>query len=164
MGPINNNDVVFFFASDLKIIIMSCFHHRYPWPFLATPFYRLLVPASLHGYILYWHRVVVYIYWSPCFCCIYMLLLYIYVGHLAFARPCEGVHWSTSLMIIQWICQEDCTAAALWGVASRTCSILLAKLLCRCRKMGWGEKIIKFRNELNPNVSLLISYQIENKC
>ena len=34
------------------IIIMSRCQHRYPWPSLATRFYRSLLPGSLQGYIL----------------------------------------------------------------------------------------------------------------
>ena len=61
------------------IIIMSRNQHGYPWPFLATPLYRPLLLAGLQGYI------------PNCY-------MYVQVGRSAFARPCEGVHRSTSLM------------------------------------------------------------------
>ena len=74
------------------------------------------------------------------------------VGRPAFARPCEGIHRRTSLMSSSLLFQQypACLvrltlivfvmgvggriAAALWGVASRTCSILLAAFLCSCRQ------------------------------
>ena len=34
------------------------------------------------------------------------------------------------------------TAAALWGVASRTCSILLAAFLCRCRQAFFSGRLV----------------------
>ena len=41
---------------DIKlIIIISCYHHRYPWPSLATPPYHPLLPVGLQGYIPYRH-------------------------------------------------------------------------------------------------------------
>ena len=73
-------------------------------------------------------------------------------GRPAFARPCEGVHWSTSLMSSSLLLQQ-CPACLVcltlivyvmggrWpysccfvGAASRTCSILLAAFLCSCRQ------------------------------
>ena len=42
------------------IIIISCHQHRSPWPSSATRLYRPSFPVSLHGYILYQHRTVVY--------------------------------------------------------------------------------------------------------
>ena len=61
-------------------IIFSCCPHGYPWPSLATPLYRSLLPAGPQGYAPYPHRAVVR------------------ASRSAFARPCEGVHWSTSLI------------------------------------------------------------------
>ena len=72
--------------------------------------------------------------------------MYVRVGRSAFARLCEGVHRRTSLMNPSLLLQQcpAClvcltlivfviggrTATALWGVASRTCSILVAAFLC----------------------------------
>ena len=77
----------------------------------------------------------------------------LYVGarwSSSFARPCEGVHRSMSLLslsillqqcpaclvrltwIVLWWVVGGRTAAVLWGVASRTCSILLAAFSCSC--------------------------------
>ena len=68
----------------------------------------------------------------------------------AFARPYDRVHWSTSLMSSSLILQQcpaclvpltlrvsvmgGCTVRVLWGVASRTCSKLLAASLCSYRQ------------------------------
>ena len=41
------------------IIILSCHQHGYPWPSLATPHNRLLLPAGLQVYIPYRHRAAV---------------------------------------------------------------------------------------------------------
>ena len=79
-------------------------------------------------------------------CCMYAR-----AGHLAFTRPYVGVHRSSSLMSSSLLLQQ-CPAflvrltwivlwweaggridGALWGVASRTYSILLATFLCNCR-------------------------------
>ena len=77
--------------------------------------------------------------------------MYVRAGRPAFVRPCEGVHKSTSLMSSSLLLQQcpSCLvrlilivfvmdgwgliAAALWGVSSRTCSILLAAFLGSCR-------------------------------
>ena len=61
------------------IIIMSCWEHGYPWPSLATFPY----PGRSSGQ----HPV------SPHSC-----WMYVPAGRPAFARPCVGVHKSTSLM------------------------------------------------------------------
>ena len=81
-------------------------------------------------------------------CCIYVL-----AGRPALARPYVGVHRSTSLMgsslllhqcpvcvvrltWIVFVMGEEAggrIVGALWGVAARTCSILLAAFLCNCR-------------------------------
>ena len=66
--------------------------------------------------------------------------MYVRAGRSAFARPYVGVHRSTSLMSSSLLLQQcpACLAevggrivGALWGVASRTCSILLAAFLCK---------------------------------
>ena len=77
--------------------------------------------------------------------------MYVRAGRPAFARPYVGVHRNTSLMssallLQQWpACLVRLTwivfvreaggriVVALWGVATRTCSILLATFLCNCR-------------------------------
>ena len=43
----------------INIIVMSRHPHGYPWPSLATPPYRPLLPAGLWGYIPYQDRAVV---------------------------------------------------------------------------------------------------------
>ena len=75
--------------------------------------------------------------------------MYVGAGRPAFARPYVGVHRSTSLMRSSLLLQQ-CPAClvrltwivfvtggrivgALWGVAARTCSILLSIFLCDCR-------------------------------
>ena len=76
--------------------------------------------------------------------------MYLRAGRPAFARPYVGVHRSTSLMSSSLHLQQ-CPAylirlawivfvmggarifGALWGVAARTRSILLATFLCNCR-------------------------------
>ena len=78
--------------------------------------------------------------------------MYVLAGRPAFARQYEGVHRSTSLMRSSLLLQK-CPAflvrlawivfvmggsgrivGALWGVAARTCLILLATFLCNCRQ------------------------------
>ena len=78
-------------------------------------------------------------------CCIYIL-----AGRPAFSCPCEGVHRSVSLTSssllhkqcpaclvrlweFSWWVIGSHTAAVLWGVTTRTYSILLAAFLCNCR-------------------------------
>ena len=75
--------------------------------------------------------------------------MYVRAGRPAFAWPYVGVHRSTSLMSSSLLLQQ-CPACvvrltfiafvagvrivgALWGVAARTCSILLATFLCNYR-------------------------------
>ena len=67
------------------IIITSSHQHWYPWPSLASPPYCPLFPAGLQGYIPYRHRA---------------------AGRPAFARPCEGLHRSTSLMSSSQLLQQ----------------------------------------------------------
>ena len=76
--------------------------------------------------------------------------MYVRAGRPAFVRPYAGVHRSTSLMSSSLLLQQ-CPAclfrltwivfvmggrivSALWGVAARTCSILLATFWCNCRQ------------------------------
>ena len=83
---------------------------------------------------------------SPQSCC-----MYVRTGRPAFARPYAGVHRSTSIMSSSFLLQQcptclvhlawivfvmgggDHIVGALWGVAARTSSILLATFLCTCR-------------------------------
>ena len=65
-------------------------HHGYPGPFLATLLNRPLLPAGFQGYTLYRQS-----------CCIYVR-----AGRPAFSRPCEGVHWSSSLMSFSLLLQQ----------------------------------------------------------
>ena len=77
--------------------------------------------------------------------------MYVRAGRPAFARPCVGVHKSTSLMSLSLLLQQ-CPAClvhltltvfviggrcpyscVLWRVAARTCSRLHAAFLCNCR-------------------------------
>ena len=77
--------------------------------------------------------------------------MYVRAGRPAFARPCVGVHKSTSPMSSSPLLQQ-CHAClvrltwivfviggrwpsvgVLWDVAARTCSILFAAFLCNCR-------------------------------
>ena len=106
---------------------MSCRWHGYPSPSLDTSTYRSSPPAG------------------PPSCC-----MYVRAGRPASARPYGGIHRSTSLMSSSLLLQQ-CPASlvrltwivfvmegrwrivgALWGAASRTCSILLAIFLCNC--------------------------------
>ena len=77
--------------------------------------------------------------------------MYVRAGRPAFARPCVGVHKSTSLMSSSLLLQQcpACLVRLTWivfviegrwpyswclvGVAARTCSRLLAAFLCNCR-------------------------------
>ena len=75
--------------------------------------------------------------------------MYVRAGRPAFDWPNVGVHRSTSLTISSLLLQQcpaclvrlvcivfvigDRIVGALWGVAARTCSILLATFLCNCR-------------------------------
>ena len=77
--------------------------------------------------------------------------MYVRAGRPAFARPYVWVHRSTSLMSLSLFLQQ-CPACLVrltwivlvmggrwphswyfWGVAARTCSILLSAFLCNCR-------------------------------
>ena len=42
------------------IIIMSYCQHGSPWPSPTSLLYRPLLPVGFQGYILYWHKAVVY--------------------------------------------------------------------------------------------------------
>ena len=51
--------------------------------------------------------------------------------HHLWARPCFS--GSSNLDSFSWWKVSGCVLGALWGVASITCSILLAAFLCNCR-------------------------------
>ena len=70
------------------IIISSRHQHGYLWLSLATPPYHPLLPAGLQGYIPYRHRAAVL------------------AGRPLFARPCEGIPRSTSLMSTPLLLQQ----------------------------------------------------------
>ena len=72
------------------IIIMLCHQHGSSWPYPATLLYHPSLPVGLQGYILYRHS------------CYNKVL----AGCLVFARPCEGVHRSTSLMSSPLLLQQ----------------------------------------------------------
>ena len=74
---ITSNNIIYIY-----IIILSCHQHGYPRPSLANPPYCSSPLACPQGYTLYLRRAeYVGSSWSP-----------------AYARTCEGVHRSTSLM------------------------------------------------------------------
>ena len=68
--------------------------------------------------------------------------MYVWAGHPAFARPCEGVHrniyelvqTSPAVSRMSGLSNFDSFRTALWGAASRTCSILLATFLYSCHQ------------------------------
>ena len=65
------NPIIMIFASIfiIIIIIMSSHQRRYPWPSLATPPYRPLLPAGLQGYIrIDTELLYVGSSWSSCLC------------------------------------------------------------------------------------------------
>ena len=84
--------------------------------------------------------------------------MYVRAGRPAFARPYVRVHRSTSLMSSSLLLQQ-CPAylvcltswweaggrivGALWGVAARTCSILLTTFLCNCHLASYSYGNIK---------------------
>ena len=74
------------------IIIMSCYQHGYPWPFLATSPYCSSLLAGLQGYILYPHRAAV---------CRFELVALLSLGHV---EGSTGVHylWDDSWLYFTW--------------------------------------------------------------
>ena len=109
------------------IIIMSCHRHDYPWPSVVTSPYRSSPLVNIQGYIPYPPIAAV---------CMFELVVLLFP---------VGVHRSTSLLSSSLLLQQ-CPAClvrlnsivfvmggswpyswCLWGVATRTCSILLAR-------------------------------------
>ena len=115
------------------IIIMSCHQHGYPWPSLATSPYFSSPLAGLQGYILYSHIAAV---------CMFELVVLLLLGHMwesigvhhLCARPC----FSSSVLHVRfvllgwfsWWEAGDRIVGVLWGVTTRTYSILLATFSC----------------------------------
>ena len=99
------------------IIIMSCWLHGYPWPSLATFPNRSSPQAGLLDNIPYPHIV------AEC----------MFVLRPAFARPCVGVHKSTSLMSSSLLLQQ-CPA----------CQVRLTKPnhAIKCHTGYWNQLII----------------------
>ena len=108
-------------------IIMSCRWHGYLWPPLATSPYRSSPPVGLQGYIPYPHRAAEYMF---------ELVVLLLPGHI---WGSIGVHLQqcpTCLVRLTWIVfvmgVGGRIVGALWGVAAKTCLILLAAFLCNC--------------------------------
>ena len=82
---------------------MSCCQHRSPWPSLAARLYCPSLPGGYPGLTLYRYRAVVYRF---------KLIV------LTFARPCEGVHRSSSLMSLSLLLQQcpTCLVRLTWVV------------------------------------------------
>ena len=79
-------------------IILSCHQHGYPWPSFALSFLTSGWSSGLHPV-------------SSQSCCIYVR-----ADRPAFARPCEGVHRSTSLMSSSLLIQQcpECLVRLDW--------------------------------------------------
>ena len=94
------------FRSIIIIIIMSRYQHGYPWPSLATPPDRPLLPADPQGYIPYQHRAAV------CKFELVVLPLHVHVKrftgvHHFWARP----YFSSSVSLsIQDVVTPSCVA------------------------------------------------------
>ena len=97
--------------------------------------------------------------------------MYVRAGRPAFTRPYVGVHRSTSLMSSSLLLQQ-CPAClvhltwivfvmgvggrivgALWGVAARTCSILLITFLCNCHLASSQAVLLAFKLCIHTAVS-----------
>ena len=98
--------------------------------------------------------------------------MYVRAGRPAFARPYAGIHGSTSLMSSSLLLQQypaclvrqiwivfgmgagGCIVGALWGVAARTCSILLSTFLCNCRLASSRAVYLAFKSCIHIAVSI----------
>ena len=115
------------------IIIMSCRQHGYPWPSPATSPYHSSLLAGFQGYIPYPHIAAV---------CMFELVVLLLLGHMRrsigvhnwWARPCFSSSvlrvWFVQLAEFSWWEASGRIVGAFWGVAARTCSILLSTFLC----------------------------------
>ena len=85
------------------IIIISCWQHGYPWPSFATPPYRFIALGRSSGQ----QPVSSHSCW-----------MYVRAGRPAFARPCVGIHKSTSLMSSSLLLQQcpACLVRLTWIV------------------------------------------------
>ena len=131
-------DIIFFSALRVKKYTLHHHHHVVPLARISLTLSRhssLSFITGLQGYIPYSHRAAA---------------LYVRAGRPAFARPYVGFHRSTlmsSSLLLQLCpaCLVRLTwtiflmrvggriVGALWDVAARTCSVLLATFLCNCR-------------------------------
>ena len=128
-------DTTRFYNQDMSfiiIIIMSCRKHGYPWPSLATSPFCSLPLAGLQGYTPYSPIAAVWMFELV----VLLLLVHMWgsIGvHHLWARPCFSsvscMSGSSNLDSFR----DRKLVAVLWGVAARTCSILLATFLCNCR-------------------------------
>ena len=129
----------------LYIIIMSYRQHRYPWPSLTTSPYYSSPLAGLQGYILCPHIYFIYHHHHIVLAARISLTLsrhsslsfialgrssgqqpvsshscwmYVRAGRPAFARPCVGIHKSTSLMSSSLLLQQcpACLVRLTWIV------------------------------------------------
>ena len=132
------------FALEYCYCFYTIHHHHHVVPLarisltLSRPFSLLFIATGRSSGL---HPV------SSHSCC-----MYVWAGRPAFARPYLGVHRSTSLMSSSLLLQQ-CPACLVrltwivfvmggrwpynwcfWGVAVRTCSILLAAFLCNTIK------------------------------
>ena len=97
------------------IIVNSRCQHGSPWPSSATRLYRPSLPVGLQGYILYWHRAVVYRF---------SLVVQPLLVHV------KGSTWVSRLWVRSYFCSS--IPHVWWGLASDTRSILLTAFLCNC--------------------------------
>ena len=123
-------------SSSYQFIIMSQCQHGSSGHFLATHIYRPSLPGGLQGYILYRHRVVVY----RSLLVVLHMLIHVkgssgvcHLGVLPYFSSNVLHVWFVWLWKFSWWVARGRTAALLWGVASQTCSLLLAVFLCSCR-------------------------------
>ena len=129
----------------LIIIILSCWKHGYRWHSLTTPPYHQRLLVGPRGYIPHPHRGAVYSF---------ELVAQLLLGH---AKGSIGEHqlWArrcfSSSVLHVWFIQLESfrkwkvshrIAAALLGVASRTCSKLLAAFLCSCRPAFFSSRLV----------------------
>ena len=121
------------------IIIMSRYEHGYPWPSRATLPNHLLLSAGLQPFRATSHIVTELLYvgssWSSWFCSSMWRGPQEYITYELVPTSPAVSHVSVRLiLIVSWWVVGGRTAAALWGAASRTCSILLTSFLYNCRQ------------------------------